>query len=256
MIIKYNIHHQTIFRDDNSNVVADSVKYLRVKFKFTPDWDGMTKNIVLTHDEIAEPFTDFIVGDEYLIPSQVIQPPSFNLSVFAVGEGKRITTNEIRVEVKKSGYKEGITPYPPTPSVYEQMIERMNKQAVDAKLAESYTHGGTGEREGEETDNALYYKTQTAQIKVDTQQIKVDTAQIKSDTSALKNAVAEDREAVETALTDFSDTTLPEALEAVENKTNSEITRVEEIGNQQINSATAQADRSNNSQTAFVRTCS
>lgn len=64
-----------------------------------------------------------------------------------------------------------------------------DEASKDAVLAESYAKGGTNTREGEETDNALYYKNQTETIKGDTEIIKSDTDKIKTDTEALKTEV-------------------------------------------------------------------
>lgn len=58
-----------------------------------------------------------------------------------------------------------------------------------AVLAESYAKGGTGTRDGEDTDNALYYKNLAETTKSDTEKIKSDTEKIKSDTSTLKSDV-------------------------------------------------------------------
>lgn len=46
----------------------------------------------------------------------------------------------------------------------QNAVASKNAAASSAQLAESYTHGGTGIRAGEDTDNALYYKNQAAAI--------------------------------------------------------------------------------------------
>ena len=46
------------------------------------------------------------------------------------------------------------------PNYLADVTEQATACAADAVLAESYTKGGTGTREGEDTDNAKYYKDQ------------------------------------------------------------------------------------------------
>ena len=46
----------------------------------------------------------------------------------------------------------------------DSALVNANKAEAEATLAESYTKGGTGTREGEDTDNAEYYKTQTEHL--------------------------------------------------------------------------------------------
>lgn len=64
-----------------------------------------------------------------------------------------------------------------------------DEASKSAVLAESYAKGGTNTREGEDTDNALYYKNQTETIKSDTEAIKSDTDKIKAETATLKSDV-------------------------------------------------------------------
>lgn len=52
--------------------------------------------------------------------------------------------------------------------------------AYDASLARSYSIGGSGVREGENTDNAKYYKEQTAYLKNDVIRLKADTEVFKN----------------------------------------------------------------------------
>lgn len=72
-----------------------------------------------------------------------------------------------------------------------------DQAASNATLSQSYAKGGTGTRDGEDTDNALFYKSaaetartgaETAQTETDS--IKSDVEKLKSDVEELKTAAA------------------------------------------------------------------
>lgn len=72
-----------------------------------------------------------------------------------------------------------------------------DEASASATLAESYARGDTGTRDGEDTDNASYYRTQaelakTASelAKTDAQTLKTDVEQLKTDTTSLKDDAA------------------------------------------------------------------
>ena len=70
--------------------------------------------------------------------------------------------------------------------------------ASSAQLAESYTHGGTGVRAGEDTDNALYYKNQAAAIVGGDYATNIDLANAVSAHNSSVTAHGDIREALET----------------------------------------------------------
>ena len=92
---------------------------------------------------------------------------------YIVGEAKM---KSARVDTRVFSSVE-IDSLPPNGTTWSQMVlaaiqdardaaddaeEDSTKAAASATLAESYAKGGTGTREGEDTDNALYYKQQAA----------------------------------------------------------------------------------------------
>lgn len=117
-ILKFAISNQMIDRDDNFYVVAGSKNYLTASFEFkTPEWEGKTKTAIFHADK---PYPMVLVNDTCEVPWEFTAEPGIKyVSVFA---GDLITTNKAIVKVWESGYKEGETPEPPTPSAYEQFV--------------------------------------------------------------------------------------------------------------------------------------
>lgn len=117
-ILKFTVNNQRIYREDNFHVVAGSKNYLKASFEFkTPEWYGKTKTAVFHADK---PYSVVLVNDTCEVPWEfTAEPGDKYISVFA---GDLITANKAKVEVWESGYKEGETPEPPTPSAYEQFV--------------------------------------------------------------------------------------------------------------------------------------
>ena len=66
-----------------------------------------------------------------------------------------------------------------------------DQAASSATLAQSYVKGGTGTRDGEDTDNALFYKNAAETAKTGAETAQSETGSIKSDVEKLKSDVEE-----------------------------------------------------------------
>ena len=117
--------------------VSDGIKFDTVEFEFPENWNGYTKTAVFTNDEganlnivLSSQNPLCISEKECYIPSEVLKPPHFYISVFGVLGDSVATTTKQRVIVLKSGYSEGDVPEEPTPTEYEQIVN-IAAQAVD-----------------------------------------------------------------------------------------------------------------------------
>lgn len=115
-MLKFNMQNQTITRTDSFNVVADSRNYLTAEFMFSQEWKG---NITAIFAYENEKYCQLVTDNICVVPWEVIKPPFFTVSIVC---GDRVTANTASVAVEKSGYAEGETPKPPTPDVYNQIL--------------------------------------------------------------------------------------------------------------------------------------
>ena len=115
-MLKFNVKNQIITREDNFPVVADSRNYLKASFEFSEEWQG---KITAIFGFCGEFYSVILEDGCCVVPWEIIKTPAFTVSVVC---GDRITTNMARVEVELSGYCEGQTPKPPTPDVYQQIL--------------------------------------------------------------------------------------------------------------------------------------
>lgn len=209
MVLTFYLRNQIIKCAGIPEVVEDSKNYLYAQFIFSPDWAGQTKTAIFGHDNN---YYEQLLGDDAIckIPYEVIKATSFTVSV--VG-GDRITANAVTVRVTPSGYQEGQTPEPPTPDIYEQIIEKMEQQAVDAQAALDAQHEAEKARD-EAGESAEQTKEDRDAVASDKQSVE-NTVTNFSDV-IFPNAV----EIIDDKVTDFSDVVVPTAVQVIDDKTN------------------------------------
>lgn len=125
MILEFEVKNQIISRTDKSRVVADSQNYLYAHFTFTDDWDGKVKTAVFKCEEDKTAYNVILDNDSCLVPAEVLKSDkTLFISVFG---GDVITANKVYIPVEESGLENGTTPQPPTPDVYETVIDALKK---------------------------------------------------------------------------------------------------------------------------------
>ena len=125
-VLNFTVTGQQLVRNEELIVVASSREYLSTAFIFSQEWDDCTKTAVFrkASDEAFSVFLD--ENNSCVVPWEVIACPHFTVSVFGVCGDERITTNQVVVKVEVCGYGEGKTPEDPTPSVYEEIINKLD----------------------------------------------------------------------------------------------------------------------------------
>ena len=118
-------------------LVADSINMLEVKFVFSNEWEGMKKTAQFTqeNEETKETHTyDVLLDSSDIAPiPNEITAGVVKISVFGVLGAQRMTTAPLALPVKESGFMgDGETPIPPTPVLYQQLIEQINTTAETA----------------------------------------------------------------------------------------------------------------------------
>ena len=197
-LLRFNINGQVITSEEQLGpIVADTIGYLKAHFLFqSPEWQNLTLYALFKDAKGVTKKKVLLESGMCNVPHEVIKPKYMKVSVYGLLPSGvlRITTNEIIIYISQSGFADdAVMPEQPTPDIYQQINDKMAKQAADARkaeaaqlaaettqgkaeyaqglaedaqgsaeaaavLAESHSKGGTASREGEDTDNALYYK--------------------------------------------------------------------------------------------------
>ena len=119
MIVSFSLKNQIIKRMDFNTVVAQSRNYLRAKFNaLTNDWIGPITAIFNEYTVILDD------NNECVVPWEVLQNPgTVKVSAFC---GDLHTASVATMVVNPSGYVDGQTPEPPTPDVYQTLVQTAN----------------------------------------------------------------------------------------------------------------------------------
>lgn len=172
--INVEITGQFVRKDSKNAGVMGEGNVTTLHFKLDESWAGYGKRIVWRDANGENPVSIVLVAPadsdtgstemDTLIPSEPLKYPgwcSFTLEGYKEQDGvhsvSMSVSDNLFVEQSDSYYK----PAEPTPSEMQQILEAMAKNEeivmASAKEAKSWAVGGTGTREGEDTDNANYY---------------------------------------------------------------------------------------------------
>lgn len=142
-MLQFTVSGQKLTRVDKFEPATDSKAYLQAAFTFSGDWSGATKTAI---------FRDEVTGESYAaplnssgvctVPAEVLtrsaavhyqtQGNHFHVSLRGDVGSKLITTNEVKIQLARSGYTDGKTPAAITPDAYSQFVANV---ATDAAAA-------------------------------------------------------------------------------------------------------------------------
>lgn len=123
--------------------------YAKIVFDFHEDWASLGKSAMFKRVLDQHSVTVQITNNECVVPYEVFTYPQVELSVRGSGEDSVITTNILRIDVKRS-VNEGSAPAEPTDDVYDQIMAAAG-EAIDA-VEDLEQRANSGEFKGEKGD--------------------------------------------------------------------------------------------------------
>ena len=146
--LQFDVDGQFVKRTDNNLPVAKCKNLFKAKFNFIGDeWTG-TKTALFAQGEYSKSVV-LDDNDECVIPWEFFDTDeNMTIGKVSVSCGDLVTTNCATVKITKSGYQESDASVPPSPDVYQQLVEL----AEDTKeIAQSVREDAdAGEFDGEE----------------------------------------------------------------------------------------------------------
>ena len=145
-MLRFVVNGQKLKRADSFTPATDSKGYLQAVFDFSADWAGTAKAALFQDDVTGEKYHVTLdshglcdVPSEVLVCDGAARRNYFALSVYGVSdEIPRVTTNEIRVDLARSGYGEASAPADPTPDVYEQLLAQYATAQEQVKYVQEH----------------------------------------------------------------------------------------------------------------------
>lgn len=165
--MNFLVTKQTIERTDSAPVIADSINYLTANFRFSSDWDTLTKHVTFTlgsniYDKTLDE-DDAITADQEL--NLTVGTWTIGIVGMAVEDGvtvQRITADTVEVPVSVAGALGGEA-FPEISGAYGEAILQSEADRVVAEAArvsaESARASAEDGRESAEAEREEWYAT-------------------------------------------------------------------------------------------------
>lgn len=148
-MIKFLVKGQNIETLEHEIIAADQVSFVKIHFVFDNNWKPLHKVVQFTQDENTY---NRMLGNEEtscFLPSELLAG-TVKMSLFgydaASSETVRATTVVKTLHIRPSGFEGGNSNVPPTPDLYQQLLQKISEKGKDGKSAYEITveHGFVG----------------------------------------------------------------------------------------------------------------
>lgn len=137
-MIKFFVKGQNIETLEHEVIAADQIAFVKVHFAFDNNWKPLHKVVQFTQDENTY---NRVLGTEKtscFLPSELIAG-TVKMSLFgydaASSETVRATTVVKTLHIRPSGFDGEGSNVPPTPDLYQQLLQKISEKGKDGKSA-------------------------------------------------------------------------------------------------------------------------
>ena len=147
-MMKFFVQKQRIELLERDTIAADQIAFVPLHFVFDGAWEGLHKVVQIT--QCCETY-NLILGTDgksCLLPSEC-KAGTMKLSVFGYApsdtKALRATTIPVSLHIKPSGFvSDSVTPIPPTPDLYAQLLQELEKKAAGLQNGKDGKDGKDG----------------------------------------------------------------------------------------------------------------
>ena len=137
-MIKFLVKGQNIETLEHEIIAADQIAFVKIHFVFDNNWKPLHKVVQFTQDENTY---NRMLGNEEtscFLPSELLAG-TVKMSLFgydaASSETVRATTVVKTLHIRPSGFEGENSNVPPTPDLYQQLLEKISEKGKDGKSA-------------------------------------------------------------------------------------------------------------------------
>ena len=137
-MIKFLVKGQNIETLEHEVIAADQIAFVKIHFVFDNNWKPLHKVVQFTQDENTY---NRMLGNEEtscFLPSELLAG-TVKMSLFgydaASSETVRATTVVKTLHIRPSGFEGENSNVPPTPDLYQQLLEKISEKGKDGKSA-------------------------------------------------------------------------------------------------------------------------
>lgn len=135
--IVIKVTHSSLAKVKDAQIVANTAKALLCKFEFkTEEWAEMARTAVFVKKHgycctVKEDPVHVLLGDDNTceIPAEVLEGEGeFKVGVFGIKGEEVLPTNFLIFKIKEGCFSTGTEPAPPTPTIYQQLLNSLEKK--------------------------------------------------------------------------------------------------------------------------------
>lgn len=137
-MIKFLVKGQNIETLEHEVIAADQIAFVKIHFVFDNSWKPLHKVVQFTQDEITY---NRVLGTENtscFLPAE-LTAGTVKMSLFGYDaeatETVRATTVVKTLHIRQSGFEGGNSNVPPTPDLYQQLLQKISDKGKDGKSA-------------------------------------------------------------------------------------------------------------------------
>lgn len=137
-MIKFLVKGQNIETLEHEIIAADQISFVKIHFAFDNNWKPLHKVVQFTQDEITY---NRVLGTENtscFLPAELtlgtVKMSLFGYDAEAI-ETVRATTIVKTLHIRPSGFEGENSNVPPTPDLYQQLLQKISEKGKDGKSA-------------------------------------------------------------------------------------------------------------------------
>ena len=137
VLLKIAVKDDKLIKVSDRLMIEDTINGIKCRFEFRSDWSKLKPTVVFARGHIypatKNPKTipaSLDNNNECVVPPEIVsERGEFSVGLFGENDTTRIVTDWLYYKTKLGCYDVGITPNPPTPSVYEQILSALNNKS-------------------------------------------------------------------------------------------------------------------------------
>ena len=137
-MIKFLVKGQNIETLEHEIIAADQIAFVKVHFVFDNSWKALHKVVQFTQDEITYNRVLGIENTSCFLPAE-LTAGTVKMSLFGYDaeatETVRATTVVKTLHIRPSGFEGENSNVPPTPDLYQQLLQKISDKGKDGKSA-------------------------------------------------------------------------------------------------------------------------
>ena len=129
--MNFKIQNQQLTQIGETKPANHSQEYLELNIDFqTNDWNGLTKFGLFTNQNGLK-YRVALTDDKVIVPNSCLSDEKFTFSIYGVQDDVRVTTNQLTIYLKDSGYVRDVENDIPDddPTIVEEIYERLEGKA-------------------------------------------------------------------------------------------------------------------------------